>query len=54
VDARLRISRRSGWARYRIVLDGGDAQGDGSSPEREVELIAQVQAAQANQPGVRR
>ena len=38
VDARFRISRLSGWGRYRVVLDGGNvaALGRGKSVEMEV------------------
>lgn len=38
VDARFRISRLSGWGRYRVVLDGADVAvlGRGGSVEMEV------------------
>lgn len=38
MDARLRISRLSGWARYGVVLDGGDVStlGRGGSLELDV------------------
>lgn len=47
------VLRRDSW----IALDRTghrETRGDGSSPEQRGELIEQIQAAQATQPGIRR